>query len=89
MGKKLQDLPIQWKHGVERRRIHKRSMERGEMKVGSLVGWKSRFQMDLPSDLGVIISRLRLEHDPWPYWKVLFPDRGVLHCRESDLQEME
>ena len=59
------------------------------MKPGSLVSWKSRFQMDLPSDLGVIISRLTLKHDPWPYWNVLFSDRGVLQCRESDLCEVE
>ena len=58
------------------------------MRIGSLVGWRSRISMDLPTEFGVIVSRLTLEHDPWPYWKVLFPERGVLHCLESDLQEV-
>ena len=62
------------------------------MKLGSLVGWKSRFQMDLPGDVGIILEHIPYEfrgNDPFPHWKVLFPERGVLHCRESDLQEVE
>ena len=56
------------------------------MKRGDLVGWKHRMLTDLPSEHGLIISRLAFPHDPWPYWKVLFGERGVLQCRESDLQ---
>jgi hypothetical protein len=59
------------------------------MRIGSLVGWRSRISMDLPTEFGVIVSRLSLEPDPKPCWKVLFPERGILHCRESDLQEVE
>ena len=56
------------------------------MKRGDLVGWKFRMEMDLPSEYGIIIDNLKVEYDPWPYWKVLFPERGVLRCRETDLE---
>ena len=58
------------------------------MKVGSTVAWKFRVEMGIPSEVGVIVSRLTLEHDPWPYWRVLFGELGVLQCRESDLVEV-
>jgi len=48
--------------------------------------------MDLPGDIGIILEHIPHEsrgNDPFPHWKVLFPERGVLHCRESDLQEVE
>jgi len=56
------------------------------MKQGDLVGWKFRMEMDLPSEYGIIIDNLKVEYDPWPYWKVLFPEQGVLQCRETDLE---
>ena len=52
------------------------------------MAWKFRVEMGIPSEVGVIVSRLTLEHDPWPYWRVLFGERGVLQCRESDLVEV-
>lgn len=58
------------------------------MKLGDIVAWKFRVEMGIPSEVGVIVSRLTLEHDPWPYWRVLFGERGVLQCRESDLVEV-
>lgn len=48
--------------------------------------------MDLPYDVGIILEYIPYEsrgNDPFPHWKVLFPDRGVLHYRESDLQKLE
>ena len=62
------------------------------MKPGDLVGWRSRFQMGLPGDIGIILEQIPYESrgkDPFHHWKVLFPERGILHCRESDLQEVE
>ena len=59
------------------------------MNPGDLVGWRDRIQMDLPSELGIILEHLPYESrggDPFPYWKVLFAGRGVLQCRESDLK---
>jgi hypothetical protein len=58
------------------------------MKLGDIVAWKFRVEMGIPSEVGVIVSRLTLEYDPWPYWRVLFGERGVLQCRESDLVEV-
>jgi hypothetical protein len=58
------------------------------MKRGDIVAWKFRVEMGIPSEVGVIVSRLTLSHDPWPYWRVLFSERGVLQCRESDLVEV-
>jgi len=59
------------------------------MKPSDLVGWKSRYVMDLPTDLGVVLEKIPYElrgKDPFPHWKVFFPFRGILHCRESDLK---
>lgn len=55
------------------------------MKRGDLVGWKFRMEMD-HSEYGIIIDNLKVEYDPWPHWNVLFPERGVLRCRETDLE---
>jgi len=55
------------------------------MKRGIMVTWKHRYEMDLPSEIGIILERFTPPHDSFPYWKVVFPDRGVLQCRESDL----
>ena len=55
------------------------------MAPGDLVSWKYRIEMDLPCEFGTLIKSITEEHDPFPYWKVLFPGRGVLQCRESDL----
>ena len=59
------------------------------MKPGDMVGWKFRFQMGLPGDIGIIMERITQSHDPFPYWRVLFPNQGILQCRESDLQVVE
>lgn len=55
------------------------------MKPGDLVSWKYRIEMDLPCEFGTLIKSITFEHDPFPYWKVLFSGRGVLQCREGDL----
>jgi hypothetical protein len=50
------------------------------------------FQMDLPGDVGIILELIPYEsrdNDPFPHWRVLFPNRGILQCRESDLQVVE
>ena len=63
--------------------------EVGRMNRCDLVGWKSRMESDLPSELGIILEHVPYESrngDPFPHWKVLFGDRGVLQCRESDLK---
>jgi hypothetical protein len=42
----------------------------------------------LPGDIGIILEPIPYEsrnNDPFPFWKVLFGDRGVLKCRESDI----
>jgi hypothetical protein len=59
------------------------------MKPGDMVGWKFRFQMDLHGDIGIIIERITQSHDPFRYWRVLFPNQGILRCREFDLQVVE
>lgn len=56
------------------------------MKPGDLVGWKHRLESGIPSELGIIMEPLRVPHEPWPFWLVAFGSRGVLKCRESDLQ---
>lgn len=56
------------------------------MKPGDLVGWKHRLESGIPSELGIIMERITLKHDPWPFWLVAFGSRGALQCRESDLQ---
>ena len=56
------------------------------MKPGDLVGWKHRLESGIPSELGIIMESLRVSHEPWPFWLVAFGSRGVLKCRESDLQ---
>lgn len=58
------------------------------MNVGDMVGWKHRLESNIPSELGIIVEPVKLSYDPWPYWKVVFGDRGLLLCRESDLQEV-
>ena len=56
------------------------------MKPGDLVKliFRFGFQFDeiIPESIGVII-----EKHPFSYshWRVLFPERGVLDCRASDL----
>ena len=55
------------------------------MKPGDLVGWKHRLEWQ-PGELGIIVEPLRVPHEPWPFWLVAFGTRGVLKCRESDLQ---
>lgn len=56
------------------------------MQIGDLVTWKFRVLTCLDGDdVGLVVSRATLSHDPWPYWNVLFGERGVLMCRESDL----
>ncbi len=55
------------------------------MMIGDIVAWKFRIQTGLSSDIGLIVSRLTMTHDPWPHWRVLFGELGILHCRESDL----
>ena len=55
------------------------------MKPGDLVGWKHRMEAEIPSEFGIILERWNSEHDPFPFWKVVFVNRGVLQCRESDL----
>ncbi len=62
------------------------------MKPGNIVTWKSRFGMDLPTDLGIIIEFIPYDfrgRDPFPWWRVLFGMRGVLMCRESDLMVLD
>ena len=58
------------------------------MKRGDLVSWKFQV-MDLPNEIGIILNYIPFENrgnDPFPHWSVLFGDRGILHCRESDLE---
>jgi len=62
------------------------------MKLGDMVGWKFRFEMGLPGDIGIILEHIPYEsrgNDPFPHWRVLFSERGVLHCRECDLRVVE
>ena len=56
------------------------------MKRGDIVAWKYQVEMGMPSEVGILVSRMTLAH--WSYWRVLFGDRGVLQCRESDLVEV-
>lgn len=58
------------------------------MKPGDLVGWKLRLEQN-PSELGIIMEPITLELFPGPYWLVAFGSRGVLKCRESDLQVID
>ena len=55
------------------------------MKPGDLVSWKYRIEMDLPCEFGTLIKRIRVGDDPFHFWEVLFPGKGVLQCRQSDL----
>ena len=59
-----------------------------EFRPGIMVVWKYRFEMDLPSEVGITIEKFKAPGDPFPFWKVVFPERGVLQCRESDLMEV-
>lgn len=60
------------------------------MKPGDMVGWKFNIDVGFSSELGIIVRRFALEHEPWPHWEVLFNhDRGLLRCRESDLMVIE
>lgn len=58
------------------------------MKPGSMVTWKHRYNLDLPGEIGIILEKSTPPHEFFPYWKVVFPDRGILQCRESDLMEV-
>ena len=58
-----------------------------EFRPGIMVVWKSRYQMDLPSEVGITIEKFTPPHEFFPYWKVVFP-QGILQCRESDLMEV-
>ena len=53
------------------------------------MGWKHRLESGIPSELGIIMERITLKHDPWPFWLVAFGSRGALKCRESDLQVID
>jgi hypothetical protein len=53
-----------------------------------MVIWRYRYEMDLPSEVGITIEKFTPPHEFFPYWKVVFPERGVLQCRESDLIEV-
>ena len=59
------------------------------MKRGDLVAWKYLFGQDLPVEIGILLEVVPFEsrmNDPFPHWRVLFGDRGVLQCRECHLQ---
>lgn len=59
------------------------------MKRGDMVCWKAL--KDLHTEIGLVLGRIRYEergNDPFPHLRVLFP-RGVLQCRESDLEVVE
>jgi hypothetical protein len=61
------------------------------MKIGDLVTWKFQRDSGLPTEIGVIISYIGYEErgrDPFPWWRVVMSDRGVLRCRETDLIEV-
>ena len=52
-------------------------------------GQRARWPLALegqPGELGIIVEPLRVPHEPFPFWMVAFGSRGVLKCRESDLQ---
>ena len=53
-----------------------------------MVIWRFRYEADLPSEIGITLEKFTPQHEFFPYWKVVFPDRGVLQCRESDLMEV-
>ena len=57
------------------------------MMPGDLVTWKYQIESGLPCEFGIIVEPLSSDHDPWHwrYWKVMFGNRGILHCRENDL----
>lgn len=59
-----------------------------EFRPGIMVVWRYRYEMDLPSEVGITIEKFTPPGDPFPFWKVVFPERGVLQCRESDLMEV-
>lgn len=56
-----------------------------QMKRGDLVCWKYRMECGIPNEFGIILAHLTMKHDRFPYWTVLFGNRGTLQCRESDL----
>lgn len=57
------------------------------MRTGDLVEWKYSFR----PEYGIMLSLIPYDPydesswNPFPRWYVLFPERGILHCRESDL----
>ena len=55
------------------------------MKPGDQVIWRFRYEMDLPSEIGIALEKFTPPHEFFPLWKVVFPNRGVLSCRESDI----
>ena len=56
-----------------------------EFRPGIMVIWRFRYEMGLPSEIGITLEKFTPPGDPFPFWKVVFPERGVLQCRESDL----
>lgn len=60
------------------------------MKTGDLVCWKA--SKDLHTEIGLVLEVIgdinKRGGDPFPHHRVLFP-RGVLQCRESDLEVVE
>ena len=60
------------------------------MKPGDLVCWKFRWEMNLDIEYGFLLeSHTPKTYDPFPWWSVLFPSQGIVHCRESDLIVVE
>lgn len=59
------------------------------MKRGDLVRWKLEIESGISGEFGIILERLTIKHEPWPFWKVFFGAQGVLHCRELDLMVMK
>lgn len=59
------------------------------MKPGDLVGWKHWLESGIPSELGIIMEPIRVPRGSPARWLVAFGSRGVLQCRESDLQVID
>lgn len=63
------------------------------MRIGSLVVWKFHLAMGIQTEIGLILELIPHElrmGDQFPHWRVLFPTHPkLLHCRESDLQEIQ
>jgi hypothetical protein len=59
------------------------------VKRGDQVIWRFRYEMDLPSEIGITLEKFTPPHEFFPLWKVVFSNRGVLSCRESDIMEVK